>query len=103
MRKVILKLKGHKRNEHTGFFHGWFNFGDENGCQACGIIEFEDGFVDYFDISSFVFKTSPDKASISNDDIIALKVVKEFLWASVSDGIPIYRLVKWLNDRLAKN
>ncbi|WP_263707894.1 hypothetical protein [Shouchella tritolerans] len=46
LRTVIVKPKGYKIPETTGYFHGFYTDGDmEEGIDVCAVVELEDGTV----------------------------------------------------------
>lgn len=43
-----------------GWFHGWFQYQDGDGASCCGIVEHEDGTIDYYAPGWIRFLDKPD-------------------------------------------
>lgn len=53
LRKVEI-IRGQLTGKH-GLFHGFFNYGDENGSEASAVVEFDNGTCDYFPATCIKF------------------------------------------------
>lgn len=56
LRPVIVKRQvKHEAENLYGYFHGWGQWGTEDGSDMMGIVEFEDGKCDYYPVTWIQF------------------------------------------------